>query len=403
VAQEVASAPAWIPAGTAFDADDFVYYADKGRRAVDDVLGEIDLIITGPHASAAFPEEMAPFVDERLTRRLQHDFTDISTSPVGRRWAAIDPHVLYVENPHPRAVRDANRARPDDLGATLRAAFERLRRAGETERPSLENVDAIRPVTFGYLPVLREPRNDDQWDELIQAMTTAGALGVDVYERVRDELIERTVHAKLARLASLDPADVTVSEWWSATTLLVMSLHDTMNHTARLNGAVNVERQPADRLPNVVALSNHGAADASARASTSGSLLGDEDVLSLDAATMRAIAAGYRWAFDADGPDDVAFNRPYLGGFETRHIAPWLRARATNALVSNDGVPVALHLGAWQNEFLREFLLGPDATAHLSSPGDDWVMPPDDRVDWLAERLRAAHDRVRRWGAALAP
>jgi hypothetical protein len=29
-------------------------------------------------------------------------------------------------------------------------------------------------------------------------------------------------------------------------------------------------------------------------------------------------------------------------------------------------------------------------------------MPPDDRVIWLAERLRAAHDRVRRWGSALA-
>ena len=248
------TSPAWVPAGTAFDADDFVYFHDKGRRPVEDVLGEIDLILTGPHASAAFPEEMAPFVDDRLTCRLQHDFTDISTSPVGRRWAEIDPHVLYVENPHPRAVRDANRARPDDLGAGLREAFERLRRAGETERPSLTGVDAIRPVTFGYLPVLREPRDDDDWNELIDAMTTAGSLGVDVYERVRDDLIERTVNAKLARLASLDPADVTVSEWRSASTLLVMSLHDTMNHTARSDGAICVERQPVDRLPNVVAL-----------------------------------------------------------------------------------------------------------------------------------------------------
>ena len=256
-----------------------MYFHDKGRRPVEDVLGEIDLVLTGPHASAAFPEEMAPFVDDRLTFRLQHDFTDISTSPVGRRWAEIDPHVLYVENPHPRAVRDANRARPDDLGAGLRAAFERLRRAGETERPPLTGVDAIRPVTFGYLPVLREPRTDDEWNELVDAMTTAGSLGVDVYERVRDDLIERTVNAKLARLASLDPADVTVSEWRSASTLLVMSLHDTMNHTARSDGAICVERQPVDRLPNVVALSNHGGPDAAVRASTTGALLDDEDVL----------------------------------------------------------------------------------------------------------------------------
>ncbi len=397
-----ATSPAWIPAGTAFGADDFVYFHDKGRRPVDEVLGEIDLILTGPHASAAFPDEMAPFVDERLTCRLQHDFTDISTSPVGRRWAEIDPHVLYIENPHPRAVRDANRARPDDLGDGLRQAFDRLRRAGETERPSLAGVDAIRPVTFGYLPVLREPRDDNAWNELIDAMTKAGSLGVDVYERVRDDLISRTVNAKLARLTRIDPAGMTVSEWRSASTLLVMSLHDTMNHTARSDGAICVERQPVDRLPNVVALSNHGGPDANVRPSTTGALLDDEDVLSLDPTTMRAIANAYRWAFDAYGPNDVAFNRPYLGGFETRHIAPWLRARAAQAIASCDGVPVALRLGAWQNEFLREFLLGPEATEHLSAPGDDWVMPPTDRVNWLAERLRAAHDRVRRWGSALA-
>jgi hypothetical protein len=193
-----------------------------------------------------------------------------------------------------------------------------------------------------------------------------------------------------------------VSEWRSASTLLVMSLHDTMNHTARSDGAIRMERQPVDRLPNVVALSNHGGPDAGMRASTTGALLDDEDVLSLDPTTIRAIANAYRWAFDAYGPDDVAFNRPYLGGFETRHIAPWLRSRAARAVTGCDGVPVGLHLGAWQNEFLREFLLGPEATDHLMAPGEDWVMPPDDRVAWLAERLRAAHDRVRRWGAALA-
>src|SRR5262245_53509002 len=215
------------------------YFVGRGERDVDEALADIDLVVTGPHASAAFPAELQPFVDVRFTKRLQYDFTDVSTSPIARRWAEIDPHVLYVENPHPRAVRDANRARPDDIGAGLREAFERLRRAGETERPSLTGVDAIRPVTFGYLPVLRQPRSDEEWDELIDAMTKAGSLGVDVYERVRDDLIERTVNCKLARLASLDPADVTVSEWRSASTLLVMSLHDTMNHTARPDGSIS--------------------------------------------------------------------------------------------------------------------------------------------------------------------
>ena len=81
----------WIPAGQRFGPDDMVFFAGHGERELDDVLADIDLIVTGPHASAAFPEEMAPFVDPRLTRRLQYDFTDVSTSPMARRWAEIDP------------------------------------------------------------------------------------------------------------------------------------------------------------------------------------------------------------------------------------------------------------------------------------------------------------------------
>ena len=120
----------WIPEGTRFGEDEMTYFVGRGERDIDEVLADIDLIITGPHASAAFPAELQPFVDVRLTRRLQYDFTDISTSPVTRRWAELDPHVLYIEDPHPRAVRDANRARPDDLIIGLREAFERLESAG---------------------------------------------------------------------------------------------------------------------------------------------------------------------------------------------------------------------------------------------------------------------------------
>ncbi len=93
-----------------------------------------------------------------MTRRLQHDFTDVSTSPVARRWAEIDPKVLYIEDPHPRAVRDANRPRPADLVEDLREAFKRLGVAGPDGRPSLSGVDAVRPVTFAYLPVLDRRR-----------------------------------------------------------------------------------------------------------------------------------------------------------------------------------------------------------------------------------------------------
>ena len=384
--------PAWVPAGTAFDADDFVYYRDKGRRPVGDVLGEIDLVLTGPHASAAFPEEMAPYVAEGLTCRLQHDFTDVSTSPVGRRWAEIDPHVLYVENPHPRAVRDANRARPDDLGPGLREAFARLRQAGETaavpdwgrRRPTSDvrlppraaratergPVDCVdRRPEHGGIIGRRRVRAGTRRSHRANRERQAGAAGIARCRRPDRERVAIGLHAARD----------------------VAARHDEPHGTIRrgdLHGAP-ASRSTAERRR----LSNHGGPDTGVRASTTGVLLDDEDVLSLDPATMRAIANAYRWAFDAYGPDNVAFNRPYLGGFETRHIAPWLRSRAPQAVVSCDGVPVALHLGAWQNEFLREFLLGPDATDHLMTPGEDWVMPPDDRVTWLAERLRAAHDR----------
>lgn len=252
----------WIPAGTRFTRDDMVHFQGKGERPLEEALPSIDLVITGPHASAALPEEVAGFVEPRFTKRLQYDFTDVSTSPVAKAWAAIDPHVLYIEDPHPRAVRDANRARPADLESTLREAFDRL--AAEPEgTPSLAGVDAIRPVTFAYLPVYRRPRDDAEWRELIDALTGAGAGGIDEYERVRDQLIEQVVEAKLRRLATLDPSATTVAEWHSAQSLDVLSLHDTMNHTARPDGAICVERAPGDRLPNVVALSNRGEPDGS--------------------------------------------------------------------------------------------------------------------------------------------
>ncbi|MGE3619522.1 MAG: N-formylglutamate amidohydrolase [Acidimicrobiia bacterium] len=385
--------PDWIPEGAAFGVDEMVFYAGQPERTLDDALATVDLIVTGPHASAAFPAEVRPFVDERLTQRLQYDFTDVSTSPVARRWAERDPRVLYVENPHPRAVRDANRARPDDLRARLQEAFRRIVDAGEGGRPALDGVDAVRPVTFGYVPVLRPPSTGAEWDALVDALVAAGRNGVDVYESVRDELISRAVAAKLARLATLDLGSLAPAERTSATTLLVLSLHDTMNRTARPDGAICVERAPADRLPAVVALSNRGGPDGAVRPSATGELLAEVDVPTLDAPTLRAVADSYRWAFDAHDADDVAFNRPYLGGYETQRAGPALRALAPRAVVATaDGATAALRLGAWQDEFRREFLLGPEATEALTVPGETWHGPPDDRVAHLAERLAAAHD-----------
>jgi hypothetical protein len=392
----------WIPEGTRFGQDEMAYFVGHGERDIDDALADIDLIVTGPHAAAAFPAELKPFVDVRFTKRLQYDFTDVSTSPVARRWAEIDPHVLYVEDPHPRAVRDANRARPDDLVAVLREAFERLDDEAPVKRPSLAGVDAVRPVTFGYLPVYTRPQTDTEWNEFGAALSTAGQLGIDQYERVRDDLTERVIEAKLRRLATLDPAACTVAEWNSATTLDVLSFHDTMNHTAQPDGAIRLERQPADRLPQVVAVSNRGDGRGELIASDEAALRAPDAIPTMRPRHVRAIANAYRHAFDAWGPDDVAFNRPYIGGYETTVAGPKLRALEPLAVVRPKGdEPRRLRFGAFQNEFLREFLLGPESAAHLMQPGNDWIYPPDDRVQWLAARLRHAHDLVRRWGDSL--
>jgi hypothetical protein len=91
----------------------------------------------------------------------------------------------------------------------------------------------VRPVTFGYLPVYNRPHTDDDWERLSDALRRAGALGIDEYERVRDDLIDRVIEATLRRLATIDPASCSVSEWNSATHLDVMSMHDTMTYTAR--------------------------------------------------------------------------------------------------------------------------------------------------------------------------
>ena len=393
----------WIPAGTVFGVDDMTFYQDKGVRPIDQVLGDIDLVVTGPHATGAFPAEMEPFVDVNLTRRLQYDFTDVSTSPMARRWAQIDPHTLYIENPHPRAVRDANRPRPVDLLSSLKDAFGRLA-ADPGGRPSLAKVDAVRPVTFGYLPVLRCPTDDVEWAALVEALTTAMAGGVDRYETLRDDLIAKIVDAKLAKLATLDPTTCSPAQWNSATHLDVLSIHDTMNHTARPDGAVCLERQPNDRLPNVVALSNRGDSRGEMTESDATTLRDEISIPSMEPARLRSIGYAYRQAFDAWEPDDVGFNRPYLGGHETQVAGPRLRALASRAAVRLPGAkPASLSLGAYQNEFLREFLLG-DATVELMmQPGATWHNPPDDRIEWLAERLKAAHDLIREHGTQLDP
>jgi hypothetical protein len=376
-------APAPLPAGRAFDPGELVLYAGRGERSLDDALAEADLIVGAPHAGAALPEELEPFLDPAFaaSARLRLDFTDVATLAVGRRWAEIDPRIVLVCNPHPRWVRDPDRPRPADLKAQLAEAFARVRehRRGDGASatsssehaavPDLAGADAVRPVTFAGLPVFVPPADDDGLERLAETLREVGSRGVDVYERTRDDLFDRLVAKKL-RGATVRSG-----------LCLFLSFHDTMDATAAPEGTIAGRRAPAARMPRVLALANRGDPRGEAR--------GREPV-TLWPGLLRRLAEAHRVAFDAPAAQDVVLNRPFFGGHEVTRFGAACRELG-------DGTSGAgLVFGAAQAEFRREYLLGERAAAHLAEPGTDWPEADPARVDEVARRLREAWDEFRR-------
>lgn len=363
------STPTLIPAGTVFTAEKITHYADRERRSLDQAIADADVLVSCPHAGAAIPAELAPYLAPEFTRRLQYDFTDVSTSAIVRRWAEIDPRIVAVENPHPRMIRDPNRAKPADLGATLREAIERVRAAGPFSRVDLTGVDAIRPVTFSFYPLLRVPQDDAELGRLVDTFTEVAERGLGVYERTRDSLRERFIESKLATARDGKPGGFTM-----------LSFHDTMNHTTTRDGAVNVPRDPKDRLPDVVALSNRGDHDGNPRG---------DDPVTMRPDLIRALAEAHRVGFATASPEAVQLNQPYLGSQEI--IMAGARFRELAAVADAAG----LILSAVQAEFLREYLLGDANTEILMRPGTGWIDPDAEHVDLLAHRSKAAWDAFR--------
>lgn len=358
--------PLFLDAGTEFTSDDLTFYADRDNRTLDQAVADADLLVSCPHSGFAIPEELAPFLAPEFTRRLQFDFTDMSTGPIVRRWAEIDPRIVYVENPHPRMIRDPNRARPADLEATLREAFARVRKAGRGNRADLTGVDAVRPVTFSFYPLLLEPADDAGWKRLADAFTEVAERGLGVYERTRDGLVDRMAELALER----------------GTDFATLSFHDTMNHTTRRDGAVNVPRPAADLLPDVVALSNRGDHQGDPR--------GDNPV-TMDPARIRALGDAHRKGFAGftANPEAVLLNQPYLGSQEI------ISAGARFAALRPRSEAAGIVLSAVQAEFRREFLLGEAATTELMAPGVDWPAADPDRIDRLAHACKASWDAYR--------
>lgn len=361
--------PILIPAGTVFAPEDITFWADRATRSLDDAIAEADLLVSAPHAGAAIPEELASFLAPEFTRRLQFDFTDVSTSAIVRRWAEIDHRIVVVENPHPRMLRDPNRERPADLRATLREAFDRVRAAGPYARVDLSGVDAVRPVTFSFYPLLSVPGSDADVDRIADAFTAVAEQGLRVYETTRDELSDRFVAKSFAEGSTGTP-----------TAFTRLSFHDTMNTTTTVDGAVNVQRAREDRLPAVVALSNRGDHE--------GEPIGQSPV-TMAPEHLRILAQTHRSAFDVADPASVALNQPYLGSFEI------IDAGARFRTVSAEAASLGVSLGAVQAEFLREFLLGERNTAILQQPGTGWVEPEPEHVDHIAQACKRAWDTYR--------
>jgi hypothetical protein len=350
----------WLPAGTAFDPQQHVFWAGKAQgRSLAEALPGVQVLLLGAHASAAIPEELREFIAPQLTARQQFDFSDVSTAALARAWCARDEAVLYIENPMSRLVLDPNRAAPADIEPGLREAFARIAATPAGSLPKLGGVDAVRPVSFAGAPVLRAPDDDSGWARLLAALNACALCGPRSYAAQVDQLLDEI----LAQRPAGDAAP-----------LHVISLHDTMNTTCRADGAIVQARAPADCLPALANIGNRGNPDGEAE--------GDTPV-TLPAVALRRVAAALREAFGVQA-EAVTLNRPYKGAEETRRLGRRLQGHARR------------NWGVWQLELLREALLGPAATAHLQAPGTDW--PPTDTAH--VEQFAVAMERARQqWSA----
>ena len=349
----------WIDAGRRFGFDDLVFWQARGREPFAATAGRIDTIVLGPHASAAFPSELRPFIAPTLTRRKQCDFSDLTTASLARAWVQADPHVVYVENPVSRLVLDPNRAPPADPISGLREFYDRMRRQRAGESVGFAGVDAVRPITFSGEQVLVEPTSPAAWRTLGDALEAAAARTVQVYRACCDEVL-RTVLERA-------PAD---------TPLRVISLHDTMNTKMRADGAIVVVRPEAERLPLWANLGNRG--------DERGEAVGERPTIA--GAELRRIFAAWADAFGLEGTTrdaGLTINRPYKGAFETIEFGRRLHA------VERPRV------GALQVEFLRETLLGPVAVAALHAPGKDWPATEPEHLARIAAALARAGEGLR--------
>jgi len=177
-----------------------------------------------------------------------------------------------------------------------------------------------------------------------------------------------------------------------------------MNSRVYPDGAVGNICKPSERLPLLVCLSNRGNAKGESKVKKDGSRLAASDVLTMTADQLIGIKRAYQAAFGIANEkldDTIALNQPYYGGYEVQVLGSWLRAMARESVIKHkSGIKIlSLTTGAYQAEYLRETLLGPENTEIISKPGIGWPDENPEHINELAEKLKAAYDILRLWGS----
>lgn len=349
----------WIEPGRRFAPGELMHW--QGDASLQARAASIDTIVLGPHASAAFPAELRPFINPALTRRQQCDFSDCTTSVLGRLWSQADDGVIFIENPHARLALDANRAPPPDWLADLQEFFGRLRLQQAGQTPSFSGIDAIRPISFSGTPVLLEPRSAEEWKALGDALGQCISQGITVYRQACEQVLRTVMAARPGK------------------PVRVISLHDTMNTQMGDDGALLRQRPAAEQLPAWV---NFGTL-----ADEQGEAMDEAHPPSYPGASARQLLRLWSESLGAER-GDFSLNRPYKGAYETRHFAEQLRAHK------------APHSGSIQVEFRREALLGEAATARLQEAGEDWPETELPHLQKIAQALAEAGRELRQLEAA---
>jgi hypothetical protein len=373
-----------VPTGTVVDPADIV------SRHPDTDPAMVDVVVHDPHASVALPAEVEAWLVPGISAKRRMDYSDFASDALGRHWAALDPHVIYVRNPVNRLVFDPNRFRPplEDLRQQLPEAIRRSKAAlADGVKPSLGGVDSVRPVTFAGYPALDLDRVAADVETFLEVLDEAGTRTVGVYRTTVRSVVEEVIAAKRERLANLSIHDIGADDLVRLANLVVVGLHDTSAFTMTPDDALATPKPAADTLPTYIDFGTRGDSNGDPGLADGA---GGHEPTSMTPAGVRALRMGFVEAFGSHR--GFTINDPYKGAEET------VRFRDDYAVGSRLR-PVKVEVV--QYEWSRETLLGDAAVEALAQPGTEWDDSAKTIDKTLAPRTIDAHAAYRRRLAGL--